>query len=73
VASHGPGASARTLALDSALHGYRSAFLVGAAIATVGGVVALAAIRVVARPDATRLDAEEGAVNGDRARLSPSN
>ena len=64
--------SARTLALDSALHGYRSAFLVGAAIATVGGLVALAAIRVAARPDAARLDAEEGAVNGDRARVSPS-
>jgi len=73
VATHGSGTSARTLALDSALHGYRSAFLVGAAIATVGGVVALAAIRVVARPDTTRLDAEEGAVNGARARLSPSN
>lgn len=58
LTSHGAGASARTLALDSALHGYRSAFLVGAVIATVGGLVALAAIRVAARPDATRLDVE---------------
>ncbi len=73
VGTHGPSASARTLALDSALHGYRSAFLVGAAIATVGGLVALAAIRVVARPDAARLDAGEGAANGDRVRSSSSN
>jgi len=58
VSSHGPGASAQTLALNSALHGYRSAFLVGAAIAAIGGLVALAAIRVAARPDAARLDVE---------------
>ena len=46
VRKHGTNASLRTLTLDSALHGYRAAFLVGAAIATVGGLVALAAIRV---------------------------
>jgi predicted MFS family arabinose efflux permease len=73
VKSHGPNASARTLAFNSALHGYRSAFLVGAAIATVGGLVALAAIRVVARPDTTRLNAGEGAANGDRTRSTSSN
>ena len=42
---HGPNASA-TLILDAAVHGYHVAFLVGAAIATVGGLVALTAIRV---------------------------
>jgi EmrB/QacA subfamily drug resistance transporter len=46
VRKRGTNASLRTLTLDSALHGYRVAFLVGAAIATVGGLVALAAIRV---------------------------
>jgi hypothetical protein len=42
VRSHGRSAWARTLALNSALHGYRSEFLVGAAIATIGGLVAVA-------------------------------
>jgi EmrB/QacA subfamily drug resistance transporter len=70
--SHGPSASARTLALNSALHGYRTAFLVGAAIATIGGLVALAAIRVARPPNATLQVAGEEAVNGDRARLPSS-
>ncbi len=48
--THGTSESIRTLTLDSALHGYRAAFLVGAAIAAVGGVVAMTAIRV-ARPE----------------------
>jgi len=72
LTSHGPGASARRLALDAALHGYRSAFLVGAAIATVGGLVALAAIRVAAPPGATRPGAGEGPFAGDRVRSSSS-
>jgi hypothetical protein len=72
VGSNGPGASARTLALDSALHGYRSAFLVGAAIATIGGLVTLAAIRVARPPNAALQVAGEEAVNGDRARLPSS-
>jgi EmrB/QacA subfamily drug resistance transporter len=53
LTSHVTSAPARTLALNSALHGYRAAFLVGAAIATVGGFVALAAIRVT-KPNAQR-------------------
>lgn len=53
VTSHGPSASARTLALNAAVHGYRSAFLVGSMIALTGGLVAVAAIRVAASSDAT--------------------
>jgi hypothetical protein len=51
--SHGASASVHTLALNSALHGYRAAFLVGSAIALVGAVVALAAIRVSVPRNAT--------------------
>ena len=54
VRSHGTRASVQTLALNSALHGYRVAFLVGAAIATIGCVVAVAAIRIAKPPSATR-------------------
>jgi EmrB/QacA subfamily drug resistance transporter len=62
VKHHAASSSASTLALNAALHGYRSAFLVGAAIATVGGLVALTAIRVSARPNPRpRLAAETGA------------
>ena len=50
TAAHGTTAPARTLALNSALHGYRSAFVVGAAIAAIGGLVAVAAIRVAKPP-----------------------
>jgi EmrB/QacA subfamily drug resistance transporter len=73
VRNHGTRASVRTLTLNSALHGYRSAFLVGAAIATVGGLVAAAAIRVARPPNATLRVADKEAVNGDRARSSSSN
>ena len=55
--SHATRAPARTLALNSALHGYRVAFLVAAAIAAVGSLVALAAIRVAAPPDTARAGA----------------
>lgn len=50
---HGSSTSARTLALNAALHGYRVAFVVAAAVATVGGLVALAAIRVT-KPSTAR-------------------
>ena len=62
VGKHGTSASVRTLTLNSALHGYRVAFLVGAAIATVGGLVALAAIRVATPPNATLRVVDEEAV-----------
>jgi len=66
VRTHGTSASIRTLTLDSALHGYRVAFLVGAAIAMVGGLVATAAIRVSKRPNATRPVVDEGVVRDAR-------
>jgi EmrB/QacA subfamily drug resistance transporter len=62
VTTHGTNASVRTLTLNSALHGYRVAFLVGAAIAAAGGLVALAAIRVAKPPNATLRVVDEGAV-----------
>jgi EmrB/QacA subfamily drug resistance transporter len=52
--SHGPRTLARTLVLNSAIHGYRSAFLVGCGIALLGALVSVAAIRVAAPPNATR-------------------
>jgi EmrB/QacA subfamily drug resistance transporter len=61
TAASNHGTSVRTLTLDAALHGYRSAFLVGAAIATVGGVVALAALRVAKPPNAASRGTVEGA------------
>jgi EmrB/QacA subfamily drug resistance transporter len=72
VRSHGASASARTVALNSALHGYRIAFLVGAAIATVGGLVAVVSIRVKP-PRATPSVADERAVNGERAGVPSPN
>jgi len=54
VRSHGPSAQVRTLALNAAMHGYRSAFLVGCGIALLGGLVSVAAIRVAAPPNAAR-------------------
>jgi hypothetical protein len=54
------GSSARTLAVNSAMHGYRRAFLLGAAIATVGGLVAVAAIRKTAERNAARRERRSG-------------
>ena len=71
--SHGASSSAGTLTLYSALHGYRDAFLVGAAIALVGGLVAFAAIRVVRPPDPALHSAANGAMADDRAPSPSSN
>jgi EmrB/QacA subfamily drug resistance transporter len=73
VRSHGPSASPGTLALNAALHGYRTGFLVAAAIALVGGLIALAAIRSVKPPIAMSHIAENGAIDNDRARPVSSN
>jgi EmrB/QacA subfamily drug resistance transporter len=71
--THVPPLSVRTLALNSAMHGYRTAFVVGSAIALIGGLVSVAAIRVAAPPNATRRMADEGPENGDPTHSTSSN
>jgi hypothetical protein len=71
VTTHGSTAAAATVSVDAALHGYRSAFLVGAAIALIGGVVAIVALRVPAPPNATSRNTHAGSRDAGGT-LSPS-